>query len=208
LLIIEEILFAKNNPMKNTEIPEIIIVAIIIIKSDIVIFVRSCWTAADAPVLVFWIAKAVTKLKDITIMFIAPTRKRKDFGFVSVIWEPKTAACPEPMPGRKEHNGAEIAAARVDLRNSFLERKICFNLGIFCSGICILSFIEMKRFESPNRPVSKGNRGSFTGRENVKNPRKPERMNIISAGRNSDSLKIKNKEIKMRIKGIIDFIRL
>jgi len=51
------------------------------------------------------------KLNATTMVFIAPTRKRKDSLSCSKISEPMTAAWPEPIPGRKEQRGADIRAA-------------------------------------------------------------------------------------------------
>ena len=62
---------------------------------------------------------------------------------------------------------------------------------------------ETSKEERPNKPVSKGRRGSFTGREKVRKPRNPERVKIIRELRKESSVKIRNKETKIRMKGIM-----
>lgn len=61
-------------------------------------------------------------------MLIAPTENRKVLGFCSVNSEARVAACPEPMPGRKEQRGA----ARDDEIEAF--RNSDFVNFIFLSG--------------------------------------------------------------------------
>jgi hypothetical protein len=60
--------------------------------------------------------------------------------------------------------------------------------------------------ERPNRPESRGRSGSFIGRWNVRRPRQPAKAKIVNAKKGFSSLKIINKERKIRIKGIIVFI--
>lgn len=58
------------------------------------------------------------------------------------------------------------------------------------------------RDEAPNRPVRRGRRGSFTGREKVRRPRKLARMNIVNERRYSFSLKMRKREMKIRMNGM------
>ena len=51
-------------------------------------------------------------------MLIIPKENKKVLGFCSVISELNVAACPEPIPGRKEHKGEAIEQERIDLRYS------------------------------------------------------------------------------------------
>lgn len=104
------------------------------------------------------------KERPITIVLIAPTRKRNPLLFCSINSEPITAACPEPIPGRNEHNGAEIIAARVAFRLCFLGSLICFSGSIFWLGILVLFFRETASAERPKSPVSNGRRGCSIGR--------------------------------------------
>lgn len=59
------------------------------------------------------------KLKPITIVFIPPTNTKKPFLDCFKNSEPITAACPEPIPGRKEQSGAEIIELKIDFKKSF-----------------------------------------------------------------------------------------
>lgn len=52
-------------------------------------------------------------------MFVAPRRIRKDFFEVLIKLVPRTAACPEPRPGRKEVRGAVSIEASRGGKNSF-----------------------------------------------------------------------------------------
>jgi len=99
-----------------------------------------------------------------TVVFIAPTRNRKPLLFCSINSEPITAAWPEPMPGRKEHKGAEIIAARVAFRLCFLGSLICFSGSIFWLGILVLFLRETVSAERPKSPVKSGRRGCSIGR--------------------------------------------
>lgn len=146
------------------------------------------------------------KLKPMTIVFSEPTRKRKDFLFSFISVDAIAAAWPEPIPGRKEHNGAANAAAEVVFIISFLERVISFKGFIFCLGRIVFAFMLIIREEIPNKPVSKGKRGSLTGRLNVKRPKNPERIKITREGTISFSERIRKREMKMRINGIIEVI--
>lgn len=133
--MIFETCFAKNFErfiaIKNAKRPEIITVPIIIVKSVRVISERISFIATAAPVRVRPITKRVMKLRPITIVFIPPKRTKKPLFDCSKSSDPITAACPAPIPGRKEQSGAEIIAPRVALVNSFREIFIFFKGGIF-----------------------------------------------------------------------------
>lgn len=94
------------------------------------------------------------------------------------------------MPGRKEHNGANMIDAAADLMNSFFVRNISFIGEIICLGREVFDFNEKRRFERPNKPERRGRRGSFVGRWNVKIPRMPARVKIRAAKNDFSSLKI------------------
>jgi len=115
--------------------------------------------AAAVPVLVLWIEYNVRKLRAMTIVFMLPTRNKKDFGFVSVISEARKAACPEPMPGRNEEMGAVIAAARLVFNVWDNGRNIELVGERICLGIFVLFFIDISKADEPNSPDSKGRRG-------------------------------------------------
>lgn len=141
-------------------------------------------------------------------MLIIPRRKRKERLSCFDISDEIVAAWPEPMPGRNEQNGAIIEAVIADFRICFLSSLICFNLRIFCFWIFVdLFFKETINAEDPNKPVSNGRSGSFIGRLNVKMPRKPVRENIIRDKKKLSSLKIRKREIKIRMNGIIEAIK-
>lgn len=140
--------------------------------------------------------------RPITIVFIAPTRNRNPFCFCCMSSEPMTAAWPEPMPGRNEESGAANIAARVARRVSFFESIIFFRGCIFWLGIVVLFLIEMPNAESPKRPVSKGNSGSFTGRLKVRIPKNPDSEKTVKEIRNSSSLKIRKNEMNISKYGI------
>ena len=101
------------------------------------------------------------------------------------------------MPGRNDERGAVIIAARVACRVSFFESIISFKGLIICLGIVVLFLIEIPSAESPKRPVSRGRRGSLTGRLKVKIPRKPESAKTVIEIKNSSSLKIRKNEINI-----------
>ena len=75
-----------------------------------------------------------------------------------MISEPIAAACPEPIAGRNEHNGAEIAAQIVAFSISFFSNFIF--LTVFCFGIFVFWIMLKTSPEPPNRPESKGSNGS------------------------------------------------
>lgn len=102
-----------------------------------------------------------------------------------------TAACPAPIPGRNDDNGAEIMEPREALKNSLFVIFIFLRGSKFCFGIFILSFRLMISAEDPNRPVSKGRSGSFTGRFRAEKPINPASKKITNAGIIFCSLKIK-----------------
>lgn len=114
------------------------------------------------------------------------------------ISEPINAACPEPIPGRKEQRGADIAAAIDDFRKSFFGRNAVFMDSIFCLGSVVLFFSEIISVEIPKRPVSNGNKGSLIGRLNAAKPRNPARRNTINVGIISSCLKIRNSEMNIK----------
>ena len=147
--------------------------------------------AAAAPVLVLPMAYIVMNDRPITIVFIAPTRKRKPLLFCSISSEPMTAAWPEPIPGRNEQRGAEMIAARVDFESSFFGILICFSGLIVCVEGIVLFLSEIIRDEIPNSPVRSGRRGSFIGRLNVRIPRKPASRNTVIDGIGLFSLKMR-----------------
>ncbi len=134
------------------------------------------------------------KERAIIIVFIAPTRKRKFLGFECVFSESseaKTAAWPEPIPGRKEEKGAIRAADKKDFKRESFD---IFNENkgiIFWGGREVLLLIETRRAEVPKSPVRRGRRGWFIGRFNERKPRKPASRNTTREIRNSSSLKIK-----------------
>ena len=112
------------------------------------------------------------------------------------------------MPGRKEQRGAANAAERVDFINSFLLILIFLREDIFCFGREILSFMLIINEDTPNSPVRRGSKGSFTGRLKVSKPRKPASMKIMRGDIISFSENIKKRDTKIRINGIISFIKL
>lgn len=76
--------------------------------------------AAAEPVRVFWIEKTEMNERDITIVFMLPTKKRNCSGEESSedldSWEEISAACPEPKPGRNEAIGAMMDAGMIDFK--------------------------------------------------------------------------------------------
>lgn len=139
---------------------------------------------------------------------MAPSMNRKLRLSCSINSLPSVAACPLPIPGRKEQRGEKVSAANDDLSNSFLVRNISLNGLIDCCGKRVLDLNDINRLERPKRPDKRGKRGSFTGRLNVKSPRIPARMNVIVPKSIFSSLIIMYIDKKMRMKGIIDLIRL
>ena len=108
------------------------------------------------------------------------------------ISEPIVAACPEPIPGRKEQRGAEIEAAITDLINCFFGSFIFFRGEIFCFANAEEVFFRLTiKADEPNRPVKSGSRGSLTGRLNVIMPRRPAREKIINEFKKFSSWKIR-----------------
>ena len=127
--------------------------------------------------------------------------------FCSINSDPITAACPEPMPGRNEQKGEEIIAAEQAFPNSFFVNFISLRESSFCFSMPDLFFIEIKRAETPKRPVNKGIRGSFIGRLKVKRPRSPDNAKTRKDEKMFSSLKIRKRDIKIKIKGIIKATR-
>ena len=113
------------------------------------------------------------------IVLIAPTENKKERGFCSVNSLAKVAACPEPIPGRKEQRGAASDEEMEDLRNSDFVSFICLRGGKCCFTNRVFDFKLTNSPESPNNPESNGSRGSFTGRLNVRSPRIPARVKTV-----------------------------
>jgi len=80
------------------------------------------------------------KLNPTIIVFIAPKRIKNPFLDCCINSEPITAACPAPIPGRKEHNGAEIIDPKMAFINSIFGIFISFIGFIFCVGILVFCF--------------------------------------------------------------------
>ena len=101
-----------------------------------------------------------------TIVFIIPTKKRKDSGeedsLELEISEATIAACPEPKPGRNEEKGAVKDAARNERNICFFDRETFESID--CFGREILFFRETKRVDRPKRPDNNGRRGFLIGR--------------------------------------------
>jgi len=126
---------------KKEIIPEIIIVAIINIKTLSEGAPKISLIATAAPVLVLEIAYKERKENPITKVFVAPSNTKK---FLKSFFEtrfPITAACPLPRPGRKLHKGEAIKELIKGLFD------VIFGSFIFCSGIFVLFFI-LKRYKN------------------------------------------------------------
>ncbi len=175
----------------NARIDEMIIVKIIIIKCEVESFFRISFTATAEPVLVLFIENIVMKERAMTTVLIMPTRKRNERGLVSVNSDAKTAECPEPIPGRKEDNGAVKDAAKEVFTNSFFGIFIEDNFCRDCFGILFLFLRDIMIADEPNSPVRRGRSGSLTGRFRVRKPRKPASVKTVRDIRNSSSLKIR-----------------
>jgi len=113
------------------------------------------------------------------------------------------------MPGRKEQRGAVREAAIVFFMICFFVSVIFFMGEINCClSFDVWLFRESMRAEVPNSPVRRGRRGSFTGREKVRRPRNPARINIVNERRYSFSLKMRKMEMKIRMNGTRRVIEL
>lgn len=112
------------------------------------------------------------------------------------------AAWLELIPGRKEHNGATRTEVSAPLMVSLSFQGICFRVAVVCFGREILCFMLIKRAEVPNKPVSRGRRGSLTGREKVKYPKNPDKRKTIRDVVNFFERKIIANEIKIRRNGM------
>src|SRR3989344_9471425 len=112
------------------------------------------------------------------------------------------------MPGRKENNGETSAVDNVAFRKSFLASFISFNGVIDCSLGKVLFLRLIIKPEMPNSPVRRGIKEFSIGRLNVKNPRRPERTKIIAEIVIFFSLSMIKREMKIKINGMIVFIRL
>lgn len=110
------------------------------------------------------------------------------------------------MPGKKEQRGAEISAASEAFLNSERDNFISFN----GRRDCFLGFFELFRLmikeEIPNNPERRGRRGSLIGRLKVAIPKNPAKRKIMRERRKLFSLKIRYMEMKIKRKGIRDFI--
>ncbi len=178
-------------PMKKEIIEDRIIDIIIIERCEIDRFGRILFIAAALPVLDFPKEYRAIKLRDIIIVFVAPTRKRKERESCFVISEAKKADWPEPMPGRKEDIGEAREIAIEDFISCFLSINIFFKGMIVCFGIDVLFFKERIKADVPNRPVRRGNSGWFIGRFSVKKPRKPDKEKTIKERIGDFSLSMK-----------------
>lgn len=58
-------------------------------------------------------------------MFIIPRENRNCLGFCSVNSLDNVAACPEPIPGRKEQRGAKSEEENKERTNSLFVSFIC-----------------------------------------------------------------------------------
>jgi len=123
-------------------------------------------------------------------VFIIPRENRNCLGFCSVNSEAIVAACPEPIPGRKEHRGAKMKEEREDLKYSLFERVASFRRQSRWGRGFEEVFIETAREDNPKSPERRGRRGCSTGRLNVRRPRTPERRKIVNERKKLSSLKI------------------
>lgn len=177
--------------MTAARIPETTIVVRIAVKSDAVKDFRISFIAAAEPERDLSIAKRVTKLKPMIIVFVAPTMNRKPLESWGITSLPMVAACPEPMPGRKAQRGEEIKTAPRDLRNSFLDILIFFNGWTCCFGIFDFVLRLIMSAESPKSPLSRGINGCFTGRLNERKPRNPVKRKTTVERMKFSSLKMR-----------------
>jgi len=129
------------------------------------------------------------KLSPKTIVFVAPSKIRKDFFDVLINDVPKIAACPDPSPGRKEVSGAANIDANSGGKNSFL---VIDGFLTICFEIVVFDFMLMIMEEAPNNPESNGRKGSFTLELRTAIPRNPDRKKTIKAMVLSFSFDIKN----------------
>jgi len=173
-------------------------------KFDFVRFGRSCEIATAEPVLVLLILYSVMKERPATIVLMLPNNVKNCFLLTETIFDPMTAACPDPRLGKNEHSGADIIAARVVLKRCGL---VCFRVEISCFGIfCFLIMLVIK-LDPPNKPVNKGRSGWLIGRFEFAIPRKPAKVNIMKAvSLDVFSVKIRKMEVVIKIKNIINWI--
>ena len=106
-------------PIRNAKMLEMNIVIIIAVNSWFEIVFKISFTATAVPERVLFILYIVINPNAETIVFIAPTKNRKERLSCWNISEPIVAAWPEPIPGRNEQRGADIAAAKNDFKNCF-----------------------------------------------------------------------------------------
>lgn len=100
---------------KKETIPDMSITPSIRIKFIADKFPINSFIAAAAPVLVFEIAYKEINEKDMTKIFVAPSKTKNPLLSVFATRFPITAAWPEPKPGRKPHKGEEINAPAMGL---------------------------------------------------------------------------------------------
>ena len=156
------------------------------VKLEIISFVITAM-----PVLVFPILYNTAKVNPAPIIFVAPRRIR-NFSLDALINElPIIAACPEPNPGRKQHNGEEIEDAKIGAIKSFL---FIFGFSIICLGIFIFELMLIIKEDAPNNPERRGRNGWFTFEFNTAMPKNPEIIKTIIAGSLLFSFEIKKIE--------------
>lgn len=130
------------------------------------------------PVLVFPILYNTAKVNPAPIIFVAPRRIR-NFSLGALISElPIIVACPEPKPGRKQHNGEAIEDAKIGMVISFFE---IFGFLIIWFGIFIFDLILIIKEDTPNNPDKSGRNGWATFEFKTAMPRKPEISKTIRA---------------------------
>ena len=169
-------------PRKKASRPEMKIVVIISKRICGVTVFSNDRMAAAVPVLERESEKIVMKERAMTIVLIEPTRNRKVRGVVCFISEERTAAWPEPMPGRNDASGAVMAAARLVLKIVDFFNFIDFRGVMDCFGREVLFFRDIRRAEVPKSPVSSGRSGSWIGRLKERKPRIPDKRKTSSAG--------------------------
>ncbi len=124
----------------------------------------------------------VIKERPITIVLIAPSRKRNSlWSFIFDTSFPINAAWLAPNPGRNAVKGAAIIEAKLDFAKDFLFNLIFFNFVIFCLGIFVFCFMLIMRLLAPNKPVKRGRSGSFILRLRDAIPRNPAKRKMINA---------------------------
>lgn len=164
--------------------------------------------AAAEPVLILDIVYNDINEKIITSVLVAPKSTRNPFSSVFDIVFPSIAAWPLPKPGRNPHMGDAIKDPNNGFFISFILNELSSKC---CLGIFVLFFIDRIIDDDPNKPVSRGNNGSFNFRLipnifsglSIITPKNP----VIEYTNVEDNLffsdKIINKEILIKRRGII-----